>query len=151
MDAPAQSWTGTGYLDCNAGIEPIGQGLKRWDWSRCALPDGHVVFYDVAERIGHRTTISQKFGDDGSITEFTGPAIHSLPSSRWRIARNTRSESEPTLIGVLEDTPFYARSLVNIRLLGEQRACVCESLDLDRLASPIVQMMLPFRMPRRRS
>ena len=55
-----------------------------------------------------------------------------------------------TLARTLEDTPFYARSLVGTRLFGHAATSVHESLDLDRFRSRIVQAMLPFRMPRRR-
>ena len=49
----------------------------------------------------------------------------------------------------LEDTPFYARSLLDTCLLGEPVHGVHESLDLERFRSGWVQMLLPFRMPRR--
>ncbi len=49
----------------------------------------------------------------------------------------------------LEDAPFYARSLVRPALLGERVAAVHESLSLDRFRTGWVQMLLPFRMPRR--
>ena len=49
----------------------------------------------------------------------------------------------------LEDTPFYTRSLLSARLLGERVAAVHESLSLDRFRTGWVQMLLPFRMPRR--
>jgi carotenoid 1,2-hydratase len=50
----------------------------------------------------------------------------------------------------LEDTPFYARSVLQTRLLGQDAIAVHESLSLDRFRNPIVQAMLPFRMPRAR-
>ncbi len=70
----------------------------------------------------------------------------------WRIGRRTRSDagSEARVQATLEDTPFYARSLVASRLAGRDMLSVHESLSVDRFAQPIVQMMLPFRMPRRR-
>jgi carotenoid 1,2-hydratase len=49
----------------------------------------------------------------------------------------------------LEDTPFYARSNVAGRLLGENILAFHESLDLDRFDSRWVEVLLPFRMPRR--
>jgi carotenoid 1,2-hydratase len=49
----------------------------------------------------------------------------------------------------LEDTPFYARSLIETTLGGTKVAAVHESLSLDRVANPCVRLMLPFRMPRR--
>ena len=49
----------------------------------------------------------------------------------------------------LEDGPFYARSLLDTRLLGEPAMAVHESLSLQRFRAPWVQVLLPFRMPRR--
>jgi carotenoid 1,2-hydratase len=80
------------------------------------------------------------------------PPIAQLPASRWRIDRRTRSD-----IGVAqvrrtwEDTPFYARSELASRFAGEEVVTVQESLDMQRFSSPIVQFMLPYRMPRRKA
>jgi carotenoid 1,2-hydratase len=64
--------------------------------------------------------------------------------------RGTQCEAghQARVVETLEDTPFYARSLVETRLAGETATCVHESLSLDRFDSRIVQLMLPFRMPR---
>ena len=51
-------------------------------------------------------------------------------------------------IDLLEDTPFYERSVLASRLLGEDVISVHETLNVPRLVSPLVQRMLPFRMPR---
>lgn len=48
----------------------------------------------------------------------------------------------------LTDAPFYARSVIGTHLLGEPVTAIHESLSLTRFASPWVQAMLPFRMPR---
>jgi carotenoid 1,2-hydratase len=48
----------------------------------------------------------------------------------------------------LEDAPFYARSQLSAKLFGETADVMHESLSLDRFRMPIVQAMLPFRMPR---
>jgi carotenoid 1,2-hydratase len=50
----------------------------------------------------------------------------------------------------LEDTPFYSRAVLDATLCGERVVAMHETLDLRRLRSPIVQAMLPWRMPRRR-
>jgi carotenoid 1,2-hydratase len=47
-----------------------------------------------------------------------------------------------------EDAPFYARSLLDSKLLGEPVSAVHESLSLDRFNARWVQLLLPFRMPR---
>jgi carotenoid 1,2-hydratase len=72
------------------------------------------------------------------------------PSPLWRIDRRARAAAR--VQRTLEDTPFYARSLIELAPLGGTGAAtpaVHETLDVRRLASPIVQAMLPFRMPRR--
>jgi carotenoid 1,2-hydratase len=68
------------------------------------------------------------------------------------VRRLTRADAghRAAVAQTLEDTPFYARSLVTTHLAGQPVQAVHESLALDRFANPIVQAMLPFRMPRRR-
>jgi carotenoid 1,2-hydratase len=53
------------------------------------------------------------------------------------------------VLRTLEDTPFYARSILDARLMGERVAAVHETLDLRRLDTALVRWMLSFRMPRR--
>jgi carotenoid 1,2-hydratase len=60
-----------------------------------------------------------------------------------------RSESEVQVQEQLEDTPFYQRALLRSQLLGEQVQSFHETLYVPRLVSPVVQAMLPWRMPRR--
>ena len=66
------------------------------------------------------------------------------------LARSVRSEDAASVVRTLEDAPFYARSVISARLLGEPVTLMHESLSLDRFKMPIVQAMLPFRMPRAR-
>jgi carotenoid 1,2-hydratase len=51
-------------------------------------------------------------------------------------------------VRTLTDAPFYARSVLDAQWLGERVTVMHESLSLARFASPWVQAMLPFRMPR---
>jgi len=50
----------------------------------------------------------------------------------------------------LEDAPFYSRSVLRSGLLGETVTSMHETLNVPRLVSPAVQLMLPWRMPRTR-
>lgn len=150
LDAPALRWSGEGYCDSNFGDEPLEARIRHWNWSRAAVDGGTAVLYDVLERSGERTALAQRFARDGSVSDFEAPPTIALPASGWRIARTTRSDDGRARIErTLEDTPFYARSVLSARVLGQATAAVHESLDLDRFRSRIVQAMLPFKAPRR--
>jgi carotenoid 1,2-hydratase len=89
-------------------------------------------------------------GDNGELSRFAPPPRQKISRTGWRVGRATRSDvgTSPRVIATLEDTPFYARSLIATRLFGAQVSAVHESLSLDRLVRPVVRLMLPFRMPR---
>jgi len=152
LERPALRWRGRAYLDTNAGDEPLEAGFVRWDWSRGALPDGGTaVLYDVERRTGDDLTLALRFAPDGGVAPFSPPPRAALPGTGWRVRRATRADAghAPSVRQTLEDTPFYARSLLATHLLGKPVEAVHESLSLDRFASPWVQLLLPFRMPRR--
>lgn len=151
LEHPALRWSGHGYLDSNRGDEPLADAFQCWDWSRAATPQGTLMLYDVTARRGQGAQLALRFDAHGHVEELTPPPRVPLPTTAiWRIRRGTQSESaQPArILQTLEDTPFYARSLVETRLLGETTTCVHESLSLDRFAARWVQMLLPFRMPR---
>ena len=150
---PGLRWHGNAYLDSNEGDEPLTVPFKTWDWSRAQLADGSTaVIYDVTQLNGTRTLLAERFKPDGSWQSFeASPKREALPNTLWRIDRGIRADAGTAsrVTETLEDTPFYARSLLQTRLLGEQVVAVHETLQPQRLASRAVQMMLPFRMPRR--
>lgn len=152
FEAPALRWAGSGYFDSNSGERPLEDDFVRWDWSRARL-SGHrsVVLYDVIRRDGTALDLSLDFEPARGPREFVAPPPVALPASRWGIARGTRSDAgtTPRILRVLEDSPFYARSLVEAQLLGQPVVAMHESLSLDRFRAGWVQALLPFRMPRR--
>ena len=152
LDHPSARWSGHAYMDSNEGDEPVEQGFRDWDWARAEMANGDTaVVYDVRPREGPGRVVAQRFARNGETTAFEAPPRHALPHSGWRIPRAMSSEtgSTPQLVSTLEDTPFYVRSLLRTRLLGEDVTAVHESLDVPRLVSLPVRMMLPWRMPRR--
>lgn len=150
MTAPASRWRGKAYLDHNRGAEPLETGFNTWHWSRAHLKEGALVCYEGERGDGSLFASALRFDRNGVPEPVDLPPIAALPSSGWRIDRRTRSD-----IGVAEvrrtweDTPFYARSELASRFMGEEVVAVQESLDMRRFSSPLVQFMLPYRMPRR--
>ena len=129
---------------------PLEASFKRWDWCRANLDDGIAVLYDVEGREGHRESLALWIDETGQIKDFLPPRPQSLPTTFWRVARKTQVDEGQTarVVETLEDSPFYARSIIETSLLQQRCTAMHESLSLDRFAQPIVKAMLPFRMPR---
>jgi carotenoid 1,2-hydratase len=152
LDAPAARWQGHAYLDSNEGDEPIAAAFEEWDWSRAVLADGRTaVIYDVRQKAAEDRLLALGFSPDGRVEPFEAPPRQPLPRSLWRIGRTMRSDPgvPVEVVDTLEDTPFYVRSVLHSGLLGERVTSMHETLYVPRLESPMVQLMLPFRMPRR--
>ncbi len=148
FEKPNLRWSGSAYHDMNWGEEPLEKGFKKWTWLRAKTSTGTQVIYDVERRDGSNFSFGSCF-KDGLTIERVVPPAHDLRSGFWSMARTVHSEAKPRLISTLEDTPFYTRNHVEMTLDGELCEAYHESLSLDRFVNPIVQMMLPFRMPRR--
>ena len=84
------------------------------------------------------------------MSEIDLPAPANLPPTLWLMGRRTRADAgtKVRVRKTLEDTPFYARTRLSTHLFGEEVEAMHESLSLDRLRSPAVQFMLPYKMPR---
>jgi len=151
MSNPGQSWTGRGYLDSNEGDEPIDRSCREWDWSRSPMNDGSTaVIYDIqGETPQGDKLLALRFTPQGEVLPFVPPKRQTLPATLWRIQRRMRSDGSVQMTEQLEDTPFYQRALLHSSLLGEDVQSFHESITMSRLVSPVVQAMLPFRMPRR--
>ena len=154
LPQPGWHWRGSAYLDSNRGAEPIERGFAHWHWARAALDRRHsAVVYDTTRRDGSQHALALRFDARGGCETFALPPTQDLPATGWRIGRQVRTDAnaiEPArVLHTLQDAPFYARSLVQARWLGQPVIGMHESLRLDRFESPLVQAMLPFRMPRR--
>ena len=151
LEQPSLSWNGSAYLDSNGGTAPLEDAFKHWCWSRTIEQDRTRVLYDVLETGGTSTSLAVAFDKDGTARQIEAPPAVPLRSTKWRVPRATRAEQQQDarILQTWEDEPFYSRSLIETTI-GEQRVmAVHESLSLDRFKRPIVQAMLPFRMPRR--
>jgi len=151
MKRPSLRWSGMGYFDSNAGDEPLESAFRGWNWSRAPRRGGTSVLYNVDPHEGEGADLALHFDAAGQVEELDPPGEIPLPRTRiWRISRGTRADPNhpPTVIETLEDTPFYARSVIASRLQGDKVTAVHESLSLDRFRRNWVKMLLPFRMPR---
>jgi carotenoid 1,2-hydratase len=150
LQAPNIQWQGQAYLDSNEGDEPINRSFYEWDWARALLKDGSTgVIYDVREKNGVEKLLALQFKSNGQIDTFPLGERQKLPKTLWQINRHLRSDQEHVkVIEDLEDTPFYSRSVLQGHWMGEEVTCMHETLNVERFSSTIVQMMLPWRMPR---
>lgn len=155
METGAEGWSGHGYMDSNWGTEPLEEGFKLWDWARGLTPDGDaVILYDAIRKDGGHGQIALRISRDGAVHPFEMPEKTALSKGFWGVPRSGHhdqgAEARARIVRTLEDGPFYTRSIMATRLLGEDIELMHESLSGDRFASPVVKAMLPFRMPRRR-
>lgn len=146
---PELVFRGTGYHDANAGRVPIERSFGGWSWCRGEVDGEAIVGYETTTRDGAR--VRHAFVWDGQTLEDVAlDGDRALERSRWGIARRCPADlgALPRSARWLEDTPFYARSLVDTRLLGRPIRVVHESLDGDRLARRWVRSLLGFKMGR---
>lgn len=150
LGQPGCAWSGTGYLDTNAGNEPLASAFAYWHWSRAKLSNHSAVLYDVVERRAPPTSLAIRIDERGEVERHELPPKVQLQSTRWGIQRRTAADTgSADVLRTLEDGPFYARSQLRTTLFGEQTQAIHESLSLDRFSKTWVKAMLPFRMPRK--
>ena len=147
LDRPKLSWSGNAYHDMNWGDEPLEKAFKHWTWLRTITERGTEVLYDITRLNGSRFSFGREFRN-GDILAREVPGLKPLKHGLWGMSRDVSSETAPHLIAKLEDAPFYTRNHIAITLEGKRCEAYHESLSLDRFAHPVVQLMLPFRMPR---
>ena len=150
--SPGVRWSGNGYFDSNMGSEPLEAGFRDWQWSRAHLAGGDAgVIYEGLRRDGSDFAMALRCGRDGHWVDEPLPRRQRLMPTPFGIGRSTRVDAgyRARVVKTWLDAPFYARSALTTHLFGEPGEGVHESLSLDRLVNPIVQRMLPYRMPRR--
>ena len=155
MRSPALSWSGPGYLDSNWGARPLEADFIHWDWCRAPMPDagrqgGAAILYNATRREGGEQSLALRVAADGAADAFPPPPRIRLKPTFWRVPRDTRADAGHAVRvrQTLEDAPFYSRSVIDTHLLGQPVTAVHESLSMDRFTAPLVQAMLPFRIPR---
>lgn len=147
LDSPDLRFSGSGYHDCNFGDGPLEETFSSWDWSRAESEDDVCITYDVVEREGPPTPLALRIRN-GEAHPWHAEHPTSLRRGLWGVGGNTRASGPTQRIRLLEDTPFYTRSLLRMPVDGRQVFAMHESLDLTRFVRPWVQRLLPFRIRR---
>lgn len=156
LNNPAAKWHGSGYADMNWGARALERDMQYWCWSRFQHQQKTYINYDVYAGPGRPpavpdTAIAIAIDERGRIEAGDHSTPRQLPSTRWwRMPRHASLAATHVKPGIktLEDTPFYSRSLIDVQCHGEPVTGVHESVSLTRFKNPLVQAMLPFRMPR---
>lgn len=147
--SPMLSWNGAGYHDSNWGAVPLEDSFESWVWARAATKQGASIIYDTVLAGGAHKGFALAIAETGQVTEKPIPPRVEMPTTFWRMKRHMPAHGLFRQMGLLEDSPFYARTLLRLEADGEKAFAFHESLSLARFRNRIVQMMLPFRMPRR--
>ncbi len=151
LTAPGLNWSGPGYLDTNDGDRPLEADFRQWDWCRAPHDGGAAILYNAERLQGGEQSLALKVDAAGKVDRFEAPPRAAMAPTLWRVPRHTRADpgTTPRVVKTLTDSPFYARSVIETRLMGHSLTAVHESLDMARFTAPWVQAMLPFRVPRR--
>jgi carotenoid 1,2-hydratase len=148
FDHPRLAWSGHAYHDMNWGSRPLESTFDTWFWSRATSSEGAHIIYDKTLLDGSRSGFAIDIDDHGMIRERALPPETELGKSFWQMNRPARIDGPKGRVTLIEDSPFYTRSLVETRIGNEQVTAFHESLSLTRFKTPWMQKMLPFRMPR---
>lgn len=149
FEEPSLRWTGEGYFDSNDGAAPLEEAFRLWNWARLqAAGRPTLVLYDTIPRSSPLRRLALEIDGNGAVRDCESPPLR--PATRTPVFRMERQAGGEDLkiVRTLEDAPFYSRSLIETTIGGARYRGFHESLCGDRLRSPIVRAMLPFRMPR---
>lgn len=143
LAAPRLSFRGHAYMDANWGDEALEARFSRWSWWRVDHSGGGMrIGYCAELRDGASIDVSCCVHADGSRSNRPAGPLRALGRTRWGVLQGGEPGME--IVRTLEDTPFYARSLVRVgTAIG-----VHETISLDRFAARWVQRLIPYRMRR---
>ncbi len=151
LSSPQIRFSGSAYVDSNWGQCALEDSFERWQWHRSTRDGQTEIVYDVHERGAEVTQRAWLFDTKGAVDiprRSQAEACVDLGSTRWGMTRSLRSarDVQVRLERTLEDTPFYARSLVGFRRCSEAWHGVHETLSLERFSRRWVRRLLPFKM-----
>lgn len=152
LDKPDWRWRGHAYFDTNHGERALEDDFLHWNWSRSSsqtAAEGETrITYAITQNDDQKRALALRFASNGALTRESVPPNVRLPTSGWRVARETRSSGQVRVVRTLEDAPFYARSILDQTGGSNPGLVMHENLALDRFRAAWVRCLLPFRMPR---
>ncbi|MEM8984866.1 MAG: carotenoid 1,2-hydratase [Pseudomonadota bacterium] len=143
IDSAGLHWQGRGYTDMNDGAEPLHEGFDDWHWCRWHDDDVSRIQYRARHSDGETTSLDLSIDPTGAVHTNDLPGAQALRRSGWGIAREQYGAAAAPRVATLDDTPFYARSLL---LRDGTSPVMHESLSLTRFRRAWVRQLLPFRM-----
>ena len=153
LHRPNLQWSGTAYVDSNAGTVPLESTFRGWHWTRTEQQSGRgYIFYNRQFWDGTNQALAVSYDQSNNLDVSDGESEDSvLPATPiWRCQRPVVcTEPRAQLLKTFEDTPFYARSKLHVGCEGKLVPAMHEYVDLARFQRAWVQTLLPFRMPRR--
>jgi len=144
-------WSGHGYFDANFGLRALEQDFSYWTWARLPTSNSTATIYNAKLRDKSEIEVGLNFLQNGEIKTFSPPKNKPLSRSLWFVKRGIPCEDDfiPKQVKHMLDTPFYTRSAVKTKILGEESVGVHETLDLNRFSNPLIKPLLAVRIPRR--
>lgn len=143
---PGVRWRGHGYFDTNRGNEPLHEGFDTWHWCRTHFPTHTHIAYNASDRSGRSSSLGLRIADSGNTQHEESHERVTLPPTRiWRAPRAAHLPGRLHVSRTLEDTPFYARSILATDD-PTQPVTMHESLSLERFRAGWVSRLIPFRM-----
>ncbi|MFK7957832.1 MAG: hypothetical protein AB8B96_17165 [Lysobacterales bacterium] len=145
FDQPNWRWSGTGYFDTNQGSEPLHEGFEVWNWSRSHQQNQTRLTYNATSMNGENKRLALSIDESGDVS--TQPIARSQKLARgfWGMHGDIHAESDVGNVTMLEDTPFYTRSMIQT---ANRVNYMHESLSLSRFRRRWVQFLLPFKTRR---
>ena len=139
---------GHAYHDANAGPVSLDVGFDHWSWSRARTRTGAHLTYDIRTASGANVAHAFRIAPDGAVSRLEGTAPVPLERSAWRLSRLARVDRghAARTTRVLEDGPFYSRSLIQSRIGGHDVVAMHETLAGHRLRQRWVQFCTAYRM-----
>ena len=124
--------------------------FRDWHWSRAHAGEDVAVIYEGNRRDGSHFGSALRFDKTGHPAR-GGTAAGRAPA-RDIVGHEASDPGGPRPCIGYQDLGGFRRSMpdstLDMRIFGKKVTAMQESISLDRLVNPVIQFMLPYKMPR---